>query len=301
MDAIVVFHLKPDFEVPDCLALFPRWSTCLRTLIFVNPEDVPSDSELNSEIDKKLNDQTVKVYHDSEMYQFLLEVICGLHSPLVGETEVMGQFREFLRKESKKENSWTLRWSSFFQNLLAVAKSIRDSHLKDLGSQSYGSLTRKLVKNQSDVSLWGAGQLAQEIRPWLSEKKLRVFARKKTDSNSYPLTAEGLKQNKIHQDILVIAAPLANDEIIDLILKSGVKYSMVLDWRGETNLNLDLKDLSSNIEIYVDFSKLMQSLEEEKTALQLKLVPVRFLIQEKVKQFSQRCQVRPQGWDDLCA
>ena len=34
-------------------------------------------------------------FHDEAAYAHLLEVICGLGSPIVGETEVMSQFKAF--------------------------------------------------------------------------------------------------------------------------------------------------------------------------------------------------------------
>jgi hypothetical protein len=39
----------------------------------------------------------VEVFRGQQAYRFLLEVICGLNSPIVGKTAVMGQFKEFLQ------------------------------------------------------------------------------------------------------------------------------------------------------------------------------------------------------------
>src|SRR5438045_3448988 len=59
------------------------WQTCLRKIAFGGAEALGS-------IQIETGDQ---ILSGSEAYQFCLEVICGLHSPLVGETEVFGQFK----------------------------------------------------------------------------------------------------------------------------------------------------------------------------------------------------------------
>ena len=50
-----------------------QWQTCLRRIVFLHR------SELEPRTSSRL-----EIYSGREAYQFLLEVICGLHSPLVG-------------------------------------------------------------------------------------------------------------------------------------------------------------------------------------------------------------------------
>ena len=57
------------------------WRTCVRQVAFVDdPAAIP---------------QGVAAWHDEAAYAHLLEVVCGLHSPIVGETEVLHQFKVF--------------------------------------------------------------------------------------------------------------------------------------------------------------------------------------------------------------
>jgi len=286
--------------MPSALSEFPCWSTCLRSLIFVPPERATELTDLRCKLDSVVAD-SVERYVDQEMYSFLLEVVCGLHSPLLGETEVLGQFRLFMKLELAKPQSWVLRWNGFFQSLLSDAKELREKHLTDLGSQSYGSLTRKMIKNSTHVSLWGSGQLAAEIAPWLEKQKLNVFCRTPRNEQQKTLTVGELKNHSRENEILVIAAPLDNGQIRELILQSGNRYSLVLDWRGEDHLNEELKVLSVNIKKYIDFSSLMRAFEIEKKGLEDRLKPARAAIESKVATFNQRSHVRPLGWDDLCA
>ena len=70
-----------------------------------------------------------------EAYRLLLEILCGLRSPMVGETQVMGQFKAFLASLDR-EHAWVNRVG---QRLLTDARDVRTRHLQGLGSRSYGS------------------------------------------------------------------------------------------------------------------------------------------------------------------
>ncbi len=59
--------------------------TCQRTLVLSFGEcnvSKPQNTEVSHEI-----------YHGTEAYTYLLEIICGLKSKLVGENEIVGQFK----------------------------------------------------------------------------------------------------------------------------------------------------------------------------------------------------------------
>ena len=160
----------------------PRFvlSTCLRDLALVpvgNSEPMVSSSS-----------STERLF-GLQAYERLLEVVCGLHSPLVGETEVFGQFKTAARDfeaewlKSGRDDLATLGvYRSWFQALIEDTKRIRAQYLQEQGSQSYGSLARRLIREwQSEtVILVGSGQLVQEIAPWLSKNgkvKLKLLAR----------------------------------------------------------------------------------------------------------------------------
>ena len=61
------------------------WKTCLREMA------IGTSSQRVRPLFVKKSDQ---VYTGLQAYQFFLEVISGLHSPIIGETEVMGQVKE---------------------------------------------------------------------------------------------------------------------------------------------------------------------------------------------------------------
>jgi hypothetical protein len=75
-----------------------EWQTCLRRILFLNSNE--HRSLIESTEDRQLVPPTVEVFRGDKAYRFLLEVVCGLNSPIVGETAVMthggmGYAREF--------------------------------------------------------------------------------------------------------------------------------------------------------------------------------------------------------------
>src|ERR1051325_9388531 len=153
-----------------------EWQTCLRRILFRNKHD--SAPTIQSIENGDLTMPTVEVFRGQDAYRFLLETICGLNSPIVGETAVMGQFKEFLLGAKFPKNHWVSFLRHLATNLMIDAKRIRHNHLQGIGSQSYGSIVRQQVKGIPAVAVLGAGKLAREMLPWLIGKtKVRVFYR----------------------------------------------------------------------------------------------------------------------------
>src|SRR5947208_12073870 len=153
-----------------------EWQTCLRRILFLNSHD---HRELIQTLEAgNVIPPIVEIVRAQDAYRFLLEVICGLNSPIVGETAVMGQFKEFLLNAKFPKNSWGSFLRRLATNLMMDSKRIRHEHLQGIGSQSYGSLVRHHVKGMPAVAVLGAGKLAREILPWLIGKtSARLFYR----------------------------------------------------------------------------------------------------------------------------
>ena len=133
----------------------PTWSTCLRQIAFLHSDDF-------NQIEKSLQSSD-EVYRSVSAYCFLLEVVCGLKSPLLAETEVQGQFKIFLQEISKTHHQFWGIFSGFFQGVLSASKYVRTEHLTDLGSQSYGSLIRRRLEINDSVTILGAGHLTGPV------------------------------------------------------------------------------------------------------------------------------------------
>lgn len=140
--------------------------TCQRTMVIgfnKTPESILRMATSEQEIDPGLSYQSLI---GTDAYEFLLETICGLKSRVVGENEIVHQF-----KEAYSEFIACSRPNRLVQNLLEKlfkdAKDIRSQHLKNIGLQTYAGITRKLltdrVPSKSKVILLGSGELAEDI------------------------------------------------------------------------------------------------------------------------------------------
>jgi glutamyl-tRNA reductase len=281
-----------------------EWQTCLRRILFLNR------NENGAVIEAAENDNavagSVEVYRGSEAYGFLIEVICGLNSPLLGETAVMGQFKEFCSHARFLDTPWGWLLRQFTTNVLVDAKRVRHDHLQGIGSQSYGSLVRQHVKGMPTVAVLGAGKLAREILPWLIGKtSARLFYRNwqhaKDLLNEYP---ELLLNEYANDDAgwqqeetgLVIAAPLKASHVEDWVRLQSTTFSRCLDLRGDATAD----PITLPIPV-IKLSELFDALRTERQRLEGRVEAAREAIQLLVQRQTHQAQFRPFGWEDLCA
>lgn len=272
------------------------WKTCLRQILFVEASNF---SFTASEDDQ--------ILRGSNALQFLLEVLCGLHSPVLGETEVLGQFKLFVQERRNLGDFHFSEAQKWLQFVLAEVKRIRADQLMSLGSNSYGSLLRKYTREFDGVSIFGSGHLAGEVLPWMALKKnlqvvsrqpekLQVFAQKWTH-----LQLNTYSENPALNEVVVIAAPLEDARILQLLDRNGAAVRRIFDLRGEKNhLAPLLQERGDGIEL-TSLNQLFAEMEEARKENAEKISALKRIITEKVLQFQDRSEHRPLGWDDLCA
>ena len=175
MNKLVIYNFPADFE-----QISPEnspegsffLSTCQRTLVV----DAPSGHQ-SSLFYTRFKKYTLS---QGEGYQFLLEVICGLKSKLLGESEIVSQFKDGFERylDNEHRNGLVTR---VLQKLFKDAKTIRTEYLKDIGQYSYAGVTKKLIKNRGNenkILLTGSGQLAEDLLKVLHRKfDLHLLAR----------------------------------------------------------------------------------------------------------------------------
>ena len=280
-----------------------EWQTCLRRILFLNSRD--HHDILETIETEGLLPPIVEVFRGEKAYGFLLEVICGLNSPIVGETAVMGQFKEFLQNAKFPNSSWGNYLRQLATNLMIDAKCVRTRHLQGLGSQSYGSLVRQHVKGLPAVAVLGSGKLAREILPWLIGKtKVRVFCRNVERAESlrqeFPEIelapySDAARWNESEAG-LVIAAPLQADEVARWSRSQAVSFTKCLDLRGEA-----ATDPITKLAIVIALHELFNALRAERQTLAGHVESARAEIKGLVARQTQQAQFRPFGWEDLCA
>ncbi len=261
--------------------------TCLRTVVVTECQE--THPILNG----------FEVYTDHQAYAFLLEVICGMHSPLVGETEIFGQFKTYLNTHRTHFSSGL---NQVMENLTKETKRIRFEYLQNLGCTSYGSLLRKTMgEKKGFVTLLGAGALTVDLLPWLSkgEQKPLVFTRQPSRYSELKQQFTGLEILPIHdflvkspgKGVLVIAAGFSA-EALEPILKNQ-NFDVIYDLRGESTSDpLALNNVIQLKDLFEDLEKNRKQVKEVKET-------VAEVIHRYAQEFKLLERQRPFGWEDL--
>lgn len=259
------------------------WRTCVREIALVdNGGSLPAGAS---------------VWHDEAAYAHLLEVICGLDSPIIGETEVLHQFKIFTAGLSASHGAFR----EVAHSLLSDARTIRCRHLIGLGSRSYGSAVRRLVKDASRVALAGTGMLAREIAPFLARpnRKVDVWGRREHvdgfDRATYRMLSAPSTTVIEQPAVLVIAAPLPSSAIACLAGRYGNVIALI-DLRAE-----GASDPAPAFAPIVTLADVFAAVEEATRLTAGRVQAAKDDIGACARAFATRTKVNPSGWHDLCS
>lgn len=106
-----------------------------------------------------------EISEGEEAYLYLLETICGLKSKLIGENEIVGQFKEAYKIYAASTLKNT-RLLTILEKLFQDAKDIRTQYLIGISQKTYASLTRRHLIQKArarHVVIMGSGQLAEDL------------------------------------------------------------------------------------------------------------------------------------------
>lgn len=250
------------------------WRTCLREVTFFDP-DAPGATPDDA---RRLT--------GAEAYGFLLETICGLNSPMLGETQVLGQFRTFLASLPRADASWL---GPAGRQLMTDARTIRERHLRGLGSRSYGSAVRRHLDGADTVALVGAGSLATELLPYVSDGR-RVDQWTRQD-----IARAERRGTALMSAVLVIAAPIRSDAV-SRIARCYARVVRIIDLRSAD----ERASFDSALSV-VTLDDVFASVEASTADTLARVERARRDIRGMAAAFDERPQLRPFGWDDLCA
>lgn len=281
---------------------FLKFETCMRKIYFFDQS--------------RLDDQTLEIYQSLEKlprldlfegeqaYVFILEVIAGLKSSIKGETEIFGQFKNFYDQIKIKEWMAMGNLLKTFEQLIQDCKFLREKHIKNWGSQSYGSVSRKLLDKQTPVFLLGSGHLAQEIAPWLEQIPTKILITRENSKTRFQkefANFKNLTYSELRSELksfagpvnIILAAPIANSCIKTSL--EGIPVKTFIDWRGDHRW-----DFTSNMD-YFHLSDIKSQHVETEETLNQKIHLVQNEIKLLVDKFKKKVQLNPWGWDDICA
>jgi glutamyl-tRNA reductase len=271
--------------IPDATA--PIWRTCLREVAFAD--------EAGHDLVR-----AGQRFVEGDAYRLLLEILCGLRSPMVGETQVMGQFKSFLASLDVR-HAWI---NKVGQRLLTDAGAVRTKYLQGLGSRSYGSAIRRHLADCEQAVLVGTGKLAQEVLPFLAGAAARVEQWGR--SNETPATGiDSVAYHTLDQldhvpasaqpTVLVIAAPVPT-HMVNRIAAHYPTLRRVIDLRAD--LGDGPLDIAAPI---VSLHTLFAEMEASQDSAAPQIEAARKDIVWRSRQYELRDETRPFGWEDLCA
>ena len=144
--------------------------TCQRTLVLSFGNFFVEESELPSH----------ELVTGSDAYLFLLETICGLKSKLIGENEIVGQFKEAYQIYAASTLKDT-KLLHVLEKLFKDAKDIRTQYLIGISQKTYASLTRRHIIQKAraqHVVVIGSGAMAEDlINQFKKKAKVSICAR----------------------------------------------------------------------------------------------------------------------------
>jgi glutamyl-tRNA reductase len=280
------------------------WKTCLRQIaIFQSHELAAQPTDEFSDVESG----DAKIMRGEEAYRFLLQVICGLHSPLVGETEVYGQFKLTVASYKIPQTPWGSQLKRFFKLLFEDAKRIRLHHLEELGSQSYGSVLRRELKGARSIHVLGAGHLVQEILPWIAKDGNEVYIHCRQPEKalaelgvhpgvSFHAIQPGTLNELNHADALVVAAPVSAEWLDRWMPRSAdSSLNVIVDFRADS-----AEDRISGYRV-LDLSQVFGHIVENQSRIEARKTEALSAVDDAVKVRRLHVEYRPFGWEDVCA
>ncbi|MCH2534902.1 MAG: hypothetical protein MK008_10715 [Bdellovibrionales bacterium] len=292
LDNLLLVHHKKTKKQPvfnDLGSKWLGWETCLRAIGFSHGAMIKNDSEIP---------EGAELYQGPNAYSFALEVICGLHSPMVGETEVYGQFKELLDKAYTHSHYKPLvQW---LEMLNSDAKQVRRLYLKNLGSFSYGSVLRRKCRDYNELHFIGAGSFVKELLPWVTktEKNITIYARnpdrakKQLADFADRIHIKALSKDlKITSGCVVICAPIKAKTITPIF---DGEHISVIDLRGESRHDA----LNSKLSIY-SLDEMFNEIELTQKTAKNKIQSAKKMIQQLALEKNNMMLHRPYGWHDI--
>ena len=179
---LLILHKKvPNFPKPRNISPHYYWTTCLRSIAFYDK------SYLNlKELLTLHAEEDFEIYHSWEAYRILLQIVLGLDSHILGETEVNNQFKENFSDSQIDKSPAKKILQNLRNSLLYESKSIRSRYLQNIGSHSYAGIARQISKGSSKIYLIGTGNLAKQMIPFLQKKySIHIVGRSLNNVSNY--------------------------------------------------------------------------------------------------------------------
>lgn len=164
-----LLHLSTEAQLSSAEADLFVLRTCQRTLVLGF-----GDRPIAALAALKEHQYLIEDLQGPKAYGFLLETICGLKSKVLGEYEIVAQFKQAYADYVQLENRLPAIMQ-VLEKLFQDAKTVRSRHLLEISSLTYGALARKLLirhcpEQKGRVLIMGSGKLAENTLKLLTRR-----------------------------------------------------------------------------------------------------------------------------------
>jgi len=192
-------------------------------------------------------DQILEVYENTDVYNQLLRLACGLESVVVGNERILEQIKSAI-SNAKQSNTSGIILNKLFDNSIGVATRIRESTGISKGVTSIGDITVKIAEAHAGldakkrVLIIGTGETAAMVAKSLNEKKYPFEVTSKTIERSTgfsktlggkPIKFEDVLSGFDKFDIIFVATTadyfVITYEKIKVVMENKTKGTMILD------------------------------------------------------------------------
>ena len=156
-----ILNLPPGSTFNNAPENFFIINTCQRVII------ISDDSNIISKVSSM---NKFEYFKEAEAYQFLLETVCGLKSKILGEYEIVSQFKKAYQNYVKlSHRSGNL--IKIIEKIFKDSKEVRTEHLLGIGQHSYSGISKKLmfqikselINKNAPILILGTGDLAEDL------------------------------------------------------------------------------------------------------------------------------------------
>jgi glutamyl-tRNA reductase len=284
---LVVFHSESKerdrIHFPGLLS----WKTCMRT-VYIGDSRIMEEKHLYPIF-------PYEIYRGYKAYQLLLEIISGIRSRLLGETEVLNQFKEEFQTSKLPNTPFGDYMMKLRDQLIEDSRKLRSKYLRGLGDQSYGGLVHRVLGLTKDVTIIGTGQLAEQVIPWIRQKRnLTIVGRNQERLDFLSLKFQASFQyfgQKLPQSAAyIICAPISIRQWIHTIPKNSLVIDLREDGMG------DFEDSTLNYYSFESILAILKENEEKNKKLRKDLeIIVSKIVEER--EFDSLNYIN--GWEDI--
>jgi len=293
MLSLVVLNLCNSSSCDSSKEVFDRLSsssltlkTCLRQMIIMDEADF--DESFSGDF---------QAYKGYDALDYAVKVMSGLESPVLGETEIFGQFKKQILPQLEDQKNKKFRQPVQF--ILAMVKRIRTKHFVGQGAQTYGGLVRKILKSEDNALFIGAGSFAESIYPWVKPHKNIFFSvrdpkkYKEHDTFKEDIFFSLSERLPLTESIsVIVCAPMKASDIEKHLESSSV--TTIVDLRENSDsdpIKTQAVDVYTLGEVFKEISKNLDRKREIKEYVEL---DIKEHLNKKLE------KIRPIGWDESC-